>query len=187
MDGGRAGFPEGVDATASHPGLRCPPPRPLCVFYGATMNASVQRVCGSCSLCCKLPYVPELNKPIDTWCPHCRPGHGGCTIYSSRPSHCEQFTCLWLDGRADDHWFPARCKMVLTRRKEDQLLVTVDPSFPNAWRQEPYYATLRRYANRGIFVGVRIGRRCIDLGADGSEKEVYQSQALIEGRSEDKT
>jgi hypothetical protein len=34
---------------------------------------------------------------------------------------------------------------------------------------------------------VRIGRRCIDLGADGSEKEVYQSQALIEGRSEDKT
>ena len=23
------------------------------------------RVCGTCSLCCKLPYVAELNKPID--------------------------------------------------------------------------------------------------------------------------
>jgi hypothetical protein len=149
------------------------------------MNANVQRECGSCSLCCKLPYVPELNKPIDTWCPHCRPGHGGCTIYASRPSHCEQFTCLWLDGRADDHWFPARCKMVLTRKTENQLIVTVDPSFPNAWRQEPYYATLRAYAKRGIFVGVRIGRRCISLGADGSENEVVQSQALIEGRLED--
>jgi hypothetical protein len=27
-----------------------------------------ERICGSCSLCCKLPYVAELNKPIDTWC-----------------------------------------------------------------------------------------------------------------------
>jgi hypothetical protein len=75
--------------------------------------------------------------------------------------------------------------MLLTRRTENQLLVTVDPGFPNAWRQEPYYATLRAYAKRGIFVGVRIGRRCISLGADGSENEVVQSQALIEGRLED--
>lgn len=149
------------------------------------MNKRMQRECGSCSLCCKLLYVPELNKPIDTWCPNCRPGHRGCTVYSSRPSHCERFTCLWLDGRVDEHWFPARCKMMLTQRKEKQLIVTVDPNFPNAWRQEPYYSTLRAITNRGIFVGVRIGRRCIDLGADGSEKEVYQSQASIEGRPED--
>jgi hypothetical protein len=25
------------------------------------------RSCGTCSLCCKLPYVAELNKPINTW------------------------------------------------------------------------------------------------------------------------
>src|SRR5262249_4530121 len=47
-----------------------------------------KRECGKCSLCCKLLPIQELNKPIDTWCPHCRPGHGGCTIYSSRPSEC---------------------------------------------------------------------------------------------------
>jgi hypothetical protein len=40
------------------------------------------RSCGTCSLCCKLPYVAELNKPINTWCPHARPGHGGCSIYA---------------------------------------------------------------------------------------------------------
>src|SRR6516165_9574581 len=39
-----------------------------------------ERECGKCSLCCKLLPIRELNKPIDTWCPHCRPGHGGCTI-----------------------------------------------------------------------------------------------------------
>jgi hypothetical protein len=75
--------------------------------------------------------------------------------------------------------------MMLTQRKEKQLIVTVDPNFPNAWRQEPYYSALRAFINRVIFVGVRIGRRCIDLHADGSEEEVYQSQALIEGRLED--
>jgi len=61
--------------------------------------------------------------------------------------------------------------MMLTRGKENQLIVTVDPGFPNAWRQEPYYSTLCAYPKRGISVGVRIGRRCIELGADGSEKE----------------
>jgi hypothetical protein len=137
-------------------------------------------------LCCKLHYVPELNKHIDTWCPHCRPGQGGCSIYSSRPSHCERFACLWLEGRVEEVWFPARSKMVLTERMEKQLIVTVDPSFPNAWRQEPYYSMLRSYTNRGIFVGVRVGLRCIDLGPNGSEKVVYQTEALIEGRSEEK-
>jgi hypothetical protein len=39
-----------------------------------------KRECGKCSLCCKLAPIRELNKPIDAWCPHCRPGHGGCTI-----------------------------------------------------------------------------------------------------------
>jgi hypothetical protein len=75
--------------------------------------------------------------------------------------------------------------MVLTQKSENQLVVTVDPAFPNAWRQEPYYSTLRTYTKRGVLVGVRIGRRCIELGADGSEKETLQSQALIEGRLED--
>ncbi len=75
--------------------------------------------------------------------------------------------------------------MVLTQREEKQLIVTVDPGFPNAWRQEPYYSMLRAYADRGIFVGVRIGLRCIDLGPDGSEKVAYRSQAVIEGRLDD--
>jgi hypothetical protein len=45
------------------------------------------RTCGTCSLCCKLPYVSELNKPIDPWCKHASPGRegGGCLIYPDRP------------------------------------------------------------------------------------------------------
>jgi hypothetical protein len=98
-----------------------------------------KRECGKCSLCCKLAPIRELNKPIDTWCPHCRPGHGGCTIYSSRPSECRGFSCLWLSNPSGfgDEWFPARAKMVLVTPNENQILVMVDPDYPNAWRREP--------------------------------------------------
>jgi uncharacterized protein len=140
------------------------------------------RSCGTCSLCCKLPYVQELKKSIDTWCQHCRPGKGGCAIYCERPLACREFTCLWLAGDVGDEWFPARCKMVLEQIAENYLFITVDPTFPHVWRLEPYYSTLRSYSSRGLRVEVRIGHRFFGLEADGSEIEVYRSQAHIEGR-----
>jgi len=143
-----------------------------------------ERKCGTCSLCCKLLYISELNKPIDKWCGHCRPGRGGCTIYADRPVNCRTFVCHWLAGHTDDLWYPARCKMVLLQMHKDHLLVDVDPNFPNAWRREPYYATLRSYAAPGLLIEVRIGLRCVGLDADGTEHEVYRSQAHIEGRPE---
>jgi hypothetical protein len=55
-----------------------------------------ERRCGSCSLCCRLPSIAALEKPIDTWCMHCRPGNGGCSIYADRPPACRMFNCGWL-------------------------------------------------------------------------------------------
>jgi hypothetical protein len=54
-------------------------------------------LCGSCSLCCKVMSVEELDKPKNTWCSHCEKGKG-CQIYHSpeRPASCQAFTCLWL-------------------------------------------------------------------------------------------
>jgi hypothetical protein len=139
-----------------------------------------------CSLCCKLTYVAELNKPIDTWCPRCRPGQGGCTSYPDRPSSCRGFICGWLSGerKIGDEWFPARCKMIIARAAEHGFLIIVDPAYPNAWRHEPYYGQLLALAQRS-FVKIRVGRRFIRLNADGSEQQVWRSQAHIEGRSED--
>jgi len=39
------------------------------------------RVCGSCSLCCKLLPIPPLNKPAGKRCDYQRHGKG-CTIYA---------------------------------------------------------------------------------------------------------
>src|SRR5581483_5571289 len=100
---------------------------------------AMTRNCGKCSLCCKLPSVSELNKPIDTWCKHAALGGGGCLIYAERPQNCRGFICGWLSGKVDDKWFPARCKMIIMQRvppysvEEQGMLVTVDPDYPNAW------------------------------------------------------
>ena len=137
-----------------------------------------------------LPYVAELNKPIDTWCRHARPG-GGCSIYRDRPTSCRGFVCGWLSDelKVGDEWFPARCKMIVTRREprynlaERGALVTVDPASPNAWRREPYYRQLLEWAQRMV-VEIRVGRRCIRLNADGSEQEAIKTQAWLEAREE---
>jgi hypothetical protein len=146
------------------------------------------RECGACSLCCKLTYVVELNKSIDTWCPHCKPGHGGCTIYQDRPTSCRRFICGWLfdvdERKIGDEWFPARCKMIIARSPDRGFLILVDPAFPNAWRREPYHGQLLALA-RQSFVKIRVGQRFIRLNADGSERQWWRSQAHIEGRSED--
>lgn len=152
-----------------------------------------KRTCGTCSLCCKLPFVAALNKPIDTWCKHCKPGRGGCSIYADRPQACHGFICGWLADVPDlalgDEWFPARCKMIIAPRSpphsigEQGMLVTVDPAYPNAWRREPYYSRLLEWAQHDVTVEIRIGLRCIGLNADGSEKEVTRTQAWIEGRN----
>ena len=130
------------------------------------------RTCGTCSLCCKLPSVAELNKPIDRWCQHCKPGKGGCTIYADRPAVCVGFTCGWLTQLTiGDEWFPARCKMILTETEDGRIFVHVDPAFPNAWRREPYYSQLKAH----VPVEIRIGSRCFDLL---SEREVVPSPGL---------
>ena len=163
-----------------------------------TVPETVTKSCGSCSLCCKLLSVSELNKPIDTWCPHARPGKGGCAIYPDRPHRCRVFVCGWLQNSSpllvgrrghigvafayDDAWYPARCKMVLFQAEFGKLVVAVDPNFPNAWRHEPYYSQLRAAP---LQVVIRIGRRVIELGKDGSEHETIKSQADIEGRDEE--
>lgn len=150
------------------------------------------RTCGTCSLCCKLPSVAELNKPIDTWCVHARPSRGGCAIYAQRPQRCQNFKCHWLAGHVGEEWFPARSKMVLhvlranTERGHRMVgtMVQVDPAFPNAWRREPYYGQLRAWARKGMVVEIRIGLRFCRIAADGSEREVTRTRAWIEGRAE---
>jgi len=74
------------------------------------INLSGGRSCGGCRVCCKLPDIPELNKPRDTWCRHAvkRKGVPGCSVYADRPDVCREFECAWLSGLGDDADRPDR-------------------------------------------------------------------------------
>jgi hypothetical protein len=79
---------------------------------GYTMAS--ERVCGECSLCCKIIAVDVLQKPAGVWCGHCLKT-SGCSIYGRRPDECRQFNCGWLvNPEFGDEWYPRRSKMVLT-------------------------------------------------------------------------
>ena len=110
------------------------------------------RVCGSCSLCCKLLRIEELDKPAGRWCAHCTAGRDGCNIYDTRPPSCRSFHCSWLiNPELGAEWRPTTAKMVLYyERPARRLAVHVDPEFPSAWRGEPYYRQLKAWTCAAI-------------------------------------
>lgn len=127
------------------------------------------RACGTCSLCCKVVGVEELNKPIGAWCVHSK-RQNGCAIYDARPHSCRTFMCQWLlaEGLGPE-WKPDRAKFALLKSDAGRHLTAfVDPGHPGAWRRAPYYDALKRWAKLGIpasgplrLVDVMIGQRCV--------------------------
>lgn len=112
------------------------------------------RKCGTCTLCCKVLGIVALSKPANVWCPHCAPRQG-CKIYPDRPAECRTFSCGWLiDTSVPDEWRPDKSKLVIFPDEDPQrILVHVDPGSPEAWRREPYYSVLRRFAAQRLQAG----------------------------------
>lgn len=57
------------------------------------------RSCGGCNACCKVLRIddPQLQKPAGTLCQHWKQG-AKCTLYTSRPQTCRDYSCPWLNG-----------------------------------------------------------------------------------------
>ena len=116
------------------------------------MSATVEivdgRSCKGCTLCCKLLAIAELEKPRATWCMHCDV-KAGCQIHGAHPAECKEFYCGYLTNSAlEERWAPTKSKMVLAydAAHAPRLSVHVDPGRPNAWREEPYYSQIKRWA-----------------------------------------
>jgi Fe-S-cluster containining protein len=110
-------------------------------------TAAPGRDCGTCTLCCKVYDVPDLQKPAGKWCQHCTPGRG-CGIHETRPGHCRSFFCLWMtEGWLGPEWKPEVAKFVLSIDPLSRyMMVQADPGQPKAWRAEPYMSQFRRWA-----------------------------------------
>jgi len=130
-------------------------------------------------MCCKLMAIPALEKPAGAWCPK-YVMKKGCGDYERRPDACRAFECLYLlaDGLGDA-WRPDKARFVVWSGREGRrLIVDVDPANPGAWRQAPYYAQIKAWADRrhpeAFEVTVRVAGRLtivfpeadIDLGAE---------------------
>lgn len=132
------------------------------------------RACGTCSLCCKVVGVQELNKPIGTWCSHAK-RQNGRAVYDARPASCRIFRCQWpLAEGIGPESKPDRAEFALLKSDNGRhLTVFVDPGTPGAWRRSPYYEALKNRAKLGLpvsgavrLVDVMIGELCIVILPD---------------------
>jgi hypothetical protein len=134
----------------------------------ATTNGPLTPVrgCDGCTLCCKVMGVQALAKPAGTWCKHCKTGVG-CGIYETRPGDCSSFICGYLLlPELSEEWKPRVSRLIIsTLISGNRINVYVDPARPDAWRRQPYYASLQAWSRRALAkagqVVVRIGARCI--------------------------
>jgi hypothetical protein len=152
------------------------------------------RACNECTLCCKVLSIKELDKPQGQWCTHCAVGRG-CKIYDERPAECGNFYCGYLTWpMTDEHWFPARCKMVIVSELDgNRVAIHVDPSRPTAWQQRPYYEEIKQWARFAApqmrQVVVCIGNRAIvilpdedvDLGPVANNERIITGETMEGG------
>ena len=105
------------------------------------------RSCGTCTMCCKLLEIDVLEKPRGVWCNQCNP-KVGCTVYATRPEPCRSFNCgyLRLPG-LDERWKPSKAKFLINyEAAAGRIAIHADTERPNAWREDPYFATVKRWA-----------------------------------------
>jgi hypothetical protein len=119
--------------------------------------------CGSCNLCCKLPEIPELDKPQNRWCQHCQIG-SACRIYESRPEPCRAFECLWLESQKEAQPLPVtlrpdKNKMLLSFSPDRKdVLGYCDPTAPDAWKEAATFKLLEVISRQGRRVMFGNGR-----------------------------
>ena len=71
-----------------------------------------ERQCGSCTLCCKMLYVPDYDSKIGEYCKHCLP-NTGCSIHETKKEICRTFDCLWIkQPQIPDSYRPDKCHVL---------------------------------------------------------------------------
>jgi hypothetical protein len=105
------------------------------------------KVCGECTLCCKVYEIEDFEKKPGTVCHHVRP-EGGCGVWGLHPKICQEFKCLWL--KHDDmngQWRPDHAGFVLRLEPNGTTLaIDVDHDRPDAWKREPYYSQIKLWS-----------------------------------------
>jgi len=112
------------------------------------------RVCGECTLCCKLPAVPEFNKPTGEWCRYCNPKKG-CQIYTTRPESCKNFQCLWLLNSLPDYLRPDKSGVIFESLPSGKTFIALlNPGRENTWKTSKVKDVIESFLQSGKAVVV---------------------------------
>lgn len=136
--------------------------------------------CGTCSMCCKLMAVEELNKPVNVWCQHVVK-RKGCGIYSDRPESCRTFQCLWLRMKdMPEEARPDRCKVMLDAAEQDDgtpaLVAMIDPAYPLAWNEGVIGKIIHKWATiTRVIISSGVNTNKIILRADEFGRPTMQT------------
>lgn len=127
--------------------------------------AASRRQCGSCTLCCKLLAVKDIEKPANVACAHCDPAQR-CRIYELRPKSCRLFNCYFLTNpRLREEWRPSKSHIVIVMSPDGlRIAANVDPERPGAWRREPFYSTLKMWARKAAETPGTLGQVLVSVG-----------------------
>ena len=118
--------------------------------------------CDGCTVCCKVLKIPELDKPGNVWCKHCRIGVG-CGYYENRPEPCRVYECVWLQSQrlAKPIAFnlrPDKSRVLIgTTNQGEELVFYVTPDRPNAWNQGEFRKLVAEFRQRGVVMHVSDG------------------------------
>jgi hypothetical protein len=155
---------------------------------------TLARSCDGCTLCCRVLEAVTLNKPMGVLCQHCVVGKG-CGIHETRGDECRNYHCGWLiDANLGPEWRPELAHIIITYDMEGRRLnAHADPLHPDAWRREPYYSELKRWAAEALprggqvvaylekAVSVFLPDRHVELGVMGPDDYMF-IENLGEGR-----
>jgi hypothetical protein len=116
--------------------------------------------CGTCTACCRIFSISELNKPAGKWCTHCDIGKG-CRIYKDRPVTCVTFKCLWLYSQDEgndpfpEELRPDKCKVVFSpTTREDIVSLTTMPGYNDAWKKPAVKAVIDFIISQDMSVAI---------------------------------
>lgn len=112
------------------------------------------RPCGKCTVCCTVLAIDELDKPLNTPCPHLAP-EGGCGQYEQRPHACRAFDCVWRKGLGTSRARPDRSGvMFMTSDDGNAVVALVLPGHHNAWRRGEIKDIVDWHVDHGVPVFV---------------------------------
>lgn len=112
----------------------------------------IKNECGTCNMCCEFPPIPELNKPASVLCQNCTE-NVGCNIYSSRPTSCANFNCVYLQSDdMDISLRPNECRVTFEKITTKIYIGTELPKDVGSWKKLNVFNYIKSLNDKGITV-----------------------------------